>query len=49
VSQTSVKNTEYVLAGYTVPAKQSLEMEEETDWGQILCSDQQSYIKIENL
>jgi hypothetical protein len=31
------------------PAKQSLEMEEETDWSQILRSDQQSHIKIETL
>ena len=30
-------------------AKHSLEMEEETDWGQISRSDQQSYIKIETL
>jgi hypothetical protein len=30
-------------------AKRSLEMEEETNWSQILCSKQRSYIKIENL
>jgi len=35
-----------VLAGCgPCSAKRSLEMEEETDWSQILCSDQRSYIK----
>jgi len=50
VSQASVKNTVCVLAAYVARfAKQSLEMEEETDWSQISRSDQQSYIKIETL
>ena len=50
MSQTSVKNIVCVVAGYVVrSAKRSLEIEEETDWSQISCSDQRSYTKIETL
>ena len=48
VSQTSVKTTVRVLAGYVVTVLQngSLELDEETDWSHISRSDQRSYINV---
>ena len=50
MSQTAVKNSVCVLAGYMVPVLQNgaLKWKKKTDWSQISRSDRPSHIKIEN-